>query len=172
MTYFATNFPKVAPLVTQFCNSSSRSCVGRARLFARGPGGNYIREMQIARCFAMGVEQAPDGEFVAGKCHEVRSAPSAVRKARSLAHQNGGAIAFGLRGEIEFGRPGSIEFSRAWESCPPGRRVLLQRPDGPIIRSGRSSFPVEVGPHPPHRNQSATPEEPSNQPSDRTRYHP
>ena len=30
--------------------------------------------MQIARYFAVGVEQAPDGEFVAGKCDEVLSA--------------------------------------------------------------------------------------------------
>ena len=125
MTYFATNFPKVAPLVTQFCDSSSRSCVGRARLFARGPGGNYIREMQIARYFAMGVEQAPDGEFIAGKCHEVRSAPSTVRKARSLAHQNGGAIAFGLRGEIEFGRPGSIEILASLGELPTGAARLI-----------------------------------------------
>ena len=40
--------------------------------------------MQIARYFAMGVEQAPDGEFVAGKCDEQLTALSAVRKARSL----------------------------------------------------------------------------------------
>ncbi|SEE02874.1 hypothetical protein SAMN05444161_4664 [Rhizobiales bacterium GAS191] len=37
--------------------------------------------------FAVGVEQTPDGEFVAGKCDEVLSALSAVRKARSLAQQ-------------------------------------------------------------------------------------
>jgi hypothetical protein len=40
--------------------------------------------MQIARYFAVGVEQAPDGEFVAGKCDEVSRALSAVRRARSL----------------------------------------------------------------------------------------
>jgi hypothetical protein len=50
--------------------------------------------MQIARYLAVGVEQAPDGEFVAGKCDEVLSALSAVRRARSLAHQNGGTVAF------------------------------------------------------------------------------
>jgi hypothetical protein len=70
--------------------------------------------MQIARYFAVGVEQAPDGEFVAGKCDEVLSALSAVRRARSLAHQNGGAVAFRWRGEIELGRPGLDRNSRGF----------------------------------------------------------
>jgi hypothetical protein len=60
--------------------------------------------MQIARYFAVGVEQAPDGEFAARKCDGVLSALSAVRKARSLAHENGGAVAFRWRGDVEFGR--------------------------------------------------------------------
>jgi hypothetical protein len=45
--------------------------------------------MQFARSFAMGVEEALGGEFVAGKCDEVASALSAVRKARSLALREG-----------------------------------------------------------------------------------
>ena len=49
--------------------------------------------MQIARYFAMSVKQTPDGEFVAGKSDEAFSALSAVRKARSLARQNDGAVA-------------------------------------------------------------------------------
>jgi hypothetical protein len=47
--------------------------------------------MQITRYFAVSVEQAPDGEFVAGKFDEVLSAPFAVKKARSIARQKGGA---------------------------------------------------------------------------------
>jgi hypothetical protein len=81
--------------------------------------------VQIARYFAMGVEQVTDGEFIAGKCHEVRSAPSAVRKARSLAHQIGGAIAFGLRGEIEFGCPGSIEILASFGELPTEAECLI-----------------------------------------------
>jgi len=65
--------------------------------------------MQIARYFAVGVEKTRDGEFVAGKSDEVLSAQSAVKKARSIAHQTGGAVAFEWRGDVEFGRPGSIE---------------------------------------------------------------
>jgi hypothetical protein len=74
--------------------------------------------MQMARYFAMGVEQAPDGEFVAGKCDEVLSALSAVRKARSLAHQIGGAVAFRWRGDVEFGHPGSIEILAGYGELP------------------------------------------------------
>src|SRR5260370_17631836 len=74
--------------------------------------------MQMTRYFAVGVEQAPDGEFVAGKCDEVPGAPLAIRKARSLAHQTGGAVAFEWRGDVEFGRPGSIEILAASASCP------------------------------------------------------
>jgi hypothetical protein len=40
--------------------------------------------MQMTRYFTVGVEQAPDGEFVAGRCDEVPSALVAIRKARSL----------------------------------------------------------------------------------------
>jgi hypothetical protein len=79
---------------------------------------DYIGEMQIARYFAVGVEQAPDGEFVAGKCDEALSALSAVRRARSLAHQNGGAVAFRWRGDVEFGRPGSIEILAGFGELP------------------------------------------------------
>ena len=66
-------------------------------------------EMQIARYVAVGVEKTRDGEFVARKSDEVLSAQSAVKKARSIAHQNGGAVAFKWRGGVEFGRPGWIE---------------------------------------------------------------
>jgi hypothetical protein len=89
-----------------------------AGLFRTG-SQDYIGEMQIARYFAVGVEQAPDGEFVAAKCDEALSALSALRRARSLAHQNGGAVAFRWRGDAEFGRPEQSKFSRALESCPP-----------------------------------------------------
>jgi len=41
--------------------------------------------MQMTRYFAVGVEQAWEGEFVAGKCDEALSALAAVTKARSLA---------------------------------------------------------------------------------------
>ncbi|SDR64258.1 hypothetical protein SAMN05519103_09588 [Rhizobiales bacterium GAS113] len=74
--------------------------------------------MQMTRYFAVGVEQTPDGEFVAGRCDEVLSAQSAVRKARSLAYQKGGAVAFEWRGEIEFGRPGSIEILAGFGELP------------------------------------------------------
>jgi hypothetical protein len=74
--------------------------------------------MQIARYLAVGVEQAPDGEFVAGKCDEVLSALSAVRRARSLAHQNGGAVAFRWRGDVEFGRPEAIEILAGFGELP------------------------------------------------------
>ena len=79
---------------------------------------DYIGDMQIARYFAVGVEQAPDGEFVAGKCDEVLSALSAVRRARSLAHQNGGAVAFRWRGDVEFGRPEAIEILAGFGELP------------------------------------------------------
>ena len=36
-------------------------------LFRPGAGPNYVGDMQIARYFAVGVEQTPDGEFVTGK---------------------------------------------------------------------------------------------------------
>jgi hypothetical protein len=78
----------------------------------------YIEEMQIARYFALDVEQASDGEFIAGKCDEVLSALSAVRRARSLAHEKGGAIAFKWRGDVEFGRPGSIEIIASFGELP------------------------------------------------------
>ncbi|SEF00343.1 hypothetical protein SAMN05519104_7645 [Rhizobiales bacterium GAS188] len=68
--------------------------------------------------FAVGVEQTPDGEFVAGKCDEVSSALLAVRKARSLAQQKGGAVAFKWRGDVEFGRPGSIEILAGFGELP------------------------------------------------------
>jgi hypothetical protein len=74
--------------------------------------------MQMTRYFAVGVEQAPDGEFVAGKCDEVRNAPLAVKKARSLARQKGGAVAFELRGDVDFGRPGSIEILAGFGELP------------------------------------------------------
>jgi hypothetical protein len=72
--------------------------------------------MQMTRYFAMGVEQAP--EFVAGKWNEALSALSAVRKARSLAHRKGGAVAFEWRGDVEFGRPGSIEILAGFGELP------------------------------------------------------
>jgi hypothetical protein len=78
--------------------------------------------MQVTRYFAVGVEQAPDGEFVAGKCDEVLCAPSAVRKARSLALEKGGAVAFEWRGGVEFGRPGSIEILAGFGELPTPKR--------------------------------------------------
>jgi hypothetical protein len=74
--------------------------------------------MQMTRYFAVGIEQAPDGEFVAGKCDEVPSALLAIRKARSLAHQEGGAVAFEWRVDVEFGRPGSIEILASFGELP------------------------------------------------------
>jgi hypothetical protein len=74
--------------------------------------------MPITRYFAVGVDQAPDGEFVAGKCDEVSSALSAIRRARSLAHKKGGAVAFQWRGDVEFGRPGSIEILAGFGELP------------------------------------------------------
>jgi hypothetical protein len=82
--------------------------------------------MQIARYFAVGVERTPDGEFVAGKSDEVLSAQSAVRKARSIAHQTGGAVAFEWRGDVEFGRPGSIEILAAFGELPPEVKGLMR----------------------------------------------
>ena len=82
--------------------------------------------MRIARYFAVGVEQAPDGEFVAGKCDEVLSALSAVKRARSLAHQNGGAVAFRWRGDVEFGRPGSIEILAGFGEVPTEVRGFIR----------------------------------------------
>ena len=87
---------------------------------------NYVREMRIARYFAVGVKQTPDGEFVTGKSDEVLSSLSAVRKARSLAHQNGGAIAFKWRGDVDFGRPESIEILAAFGKLPPEVRCLIR----------------------------------------------
>ena len=95
--------------------------------------------MQIARYFAMGVKQTPDGEFVAGKSDEVLSALSAVRKARSLARQNDGAVAFKWRGDVEFGHPGSIEILAAFGELPP-------RGEGAYVKGltlGRA-FPIEI----------------------------
>jgi hypothetical protein len=74
--------------------------------------------MQMTRYFAVDVEQGPDGEFVAGKCDQVPSAPSAVRRARSLARQKGGAVAFEWRGDVEFGRPGSIQILAGFGELP------------------------------------------------------
>jgi hypothetical protein len=74
--------------------------------------------MQMTRYFTVGVEQAPDGEFVAGRCDEVPSALVAIRKARSLAHKKGGAVAFEWRRGIEFGRPGSIEILAGFGELP------------------------------------------------------
>ena len=79
----------------------------------------------LRRRLRVGVEQVPDGEFIAGKCLEVRSAPSAVKKARSLAHEIGGAIAFGLRGEIEFGCPGSVEIFASFGELPTEAECLI-----------------------------------------------
>jgi hypothetical protein len=79
---------------------------------------DYIGDMQIARYFAVGVEQAPDGEFLAAKCDEALSALSALRRARSLAHQNGGAVAFRWRGDVEFGRPEAIEILAGFGELP------------------------------------------------------
>ena len=75
-------------------------------------------DMQMTRYFAVGVEQAPDGEFVAGKCGEAPSAPLAIRKARSLAHKKGGAVAFEWRFDVEFGRPGAIEILAGFGELP------------------------------------------------------
>ena len=77
--------------------------------------------MQTTRYFAVGVEQAADGEFVAGECDELSSAQSAIRKARSLAHEKGGAVAFQWLGDVEFGRPGrpgSIEILAGFGEPP------------------------------------------------------
>jgi hypothetical protein len=82
--------------------------------------------MQIARYFAVGVEKTRDGEFVAGKSDEVLSAESAVKKARSIAHQAGGAVAFEWRGDVEFGRPGSIEILAAFGELPPEVKGLMR----------------------------------------------
>jgi hypothetical protein len=82
--------------------------------------------VQIARYFAMGIKQTPDGEFVAGKSDEVLSAPSAVKKARSIAHQNGGAVAFKWRGDVEFGHPGSIEILAAFGELPREVKGLIR----------------------------------------------
>jgi hypothetical protein len=82
--------------------------------------------VQNARYFAMGVKQTPDGEFVAGKSDEVLSALSAVTKARSIAHQTGGAVAFEWRGDVEFGRPGSIEILAAFGELPPEVKGLMR----------------------------------------------
>ena len=82
--------------------------------------------MQIARYFAIGIKQAQDGEFVAGKSNEVLSALSAVRKARSLARQNDGAVAFKWRGDVEFGHPGSIEILAAFGELPPEVKGLIR----------------------------------------------
>jgi len=64
------------------------------------------------------MQEAPGGEFVAGKCDEVAGALSAVRKARSLAREKGGAVAFRWRGDVEFGRPGSIEIIAGFGELP------------------------------------------------------
>jgi hypothetical protein len=53
----------------------------------------------------MGIEEVPGGEFVAGKCDEVAGALSAVRKARSLALEKGGAV-------VSFRNSGSGEWLR------------------------------------------------------------
>ena len=83
-------------------------------------------DMQIARYFALGVEKTRDGEFVAGKSDEVLSAQSAVKKARSIAHQTGGAVAFEWRGDVEFGRSGSIEILAAFGELPPEVKGLMR----------------------------------------------
>jgi hypothetical protein len=82
--------------------------------------------MQLARYFAMAVEKTRGGEFVAGKSEEVLSALSAVKKARSIARQNGGAVAFKWRGDVEFGRPGSIEILAAFGELPPEVEGLMR----------------------------------------------
>ena len=82
--------------------------------------------MQTTRYFAVGVEQAADGEFVAGECDELSSAQSAIRKARSLAHEKGGAVAFELRGDVELGRPGSIEILAGFGELPPEVGSLIR----------------------------------------------
>jgi hypothetical protein len=74
--------------------------------------------MRMIRYFVVGVEQAPDGEFLAGKCDEVLSALSAVRKARSLAREKGGAVAFEWRGDVEFGCPESIKILAGFGALP------------------------------------------------------
>ena len=91
--------------------------------------------MQIARYVAVSVEKTRDGEFVARKSDEVLSALSAVKKARSIAHQNGGAVAFKWRGGVEFGRPGSIEILAAFGELPPGVNELMREGSG-----GRTRF--------------------------------
>jgi hypothetical protein len=83
-------------------------------------------DMQIARHFAVGVEKTRDGEFVAGKSDEVLSAQSAVKKARSIAHQTDGAVAFEWRGDVEFGRSGSIEILAAFGELPPEVKGLMR----------------------------------------------
>jgi len=83
--------------------------------------------MQMTRYFAVGVEQAWEGEFVAGKCDEALSALAAVTKARSLARQKGGAIAFEWRGDVEFGRPGSIEILATFGKLPDESERLIRK---------------------------------------------
>ena len=95
------------------------SVVGKAVSLYRTGSQRYKAWMQITRYFAVSVEQAPDGEFVAGKFDEVPSAPFAVKKARSIARQKGGAVAFELRGDVELGRPGSIEILAGCGELPP-----------------------------------------------------
>ena len=85
--------------------------------------------MQTTRYFAVGVEQAADGEFVAGECDELSSAQSAIRKARSLAHEKGGAVAFELRGDESSDVPARSKFSRVSESCRPRSVVSFERPN-------------------------------------------
>jgi hypothetical protein len=99
------------------CSATLNHPAARAARRFRTGSRDYIGEMQITCYFAVGVEQAPDGEFVAGKCDEVLSALSAVRRARSLA-QNGGAVAFRWRGDVEFGRPEAIEILAGFGELP------------------------------------------------------
>ena len=57
---------------------------------------------------------------------EALSALSAVKKARSITHQNGRAVAFEWRGDVEFGRPGSIEILAAFGELPPEVNGLIR----------------------------------------------
>ena len=83
--------------------------------------------MQFARYFAVGVDHAPDGRFIAaGKCDEQLSELSAVRKARALAYRTGGAVAFRWRGDVEFGCPGSIEMLAGFGELPSGVERIIR----------------------------------------------
>jgi hypothetical protein len=60
------------------------------------------------------------------KSKEVLSALSAVKKARSIGPENGGAVAIRWRGDVEFGRPGSIEILAAFGELPPEVKGLIR----------------------------------------------